>query len=83
MNKTAISQASVGLAIILVVGWSVATTAVLNSDMGEFLQESGEWCDQHNGDLYNSQTIGDHGGLHCELPNGTNVEMDEVIPHAE
>ena len=77
------AQAVVGLAIILVVGWSVVTSAALNPDMSEFVRESGEWCDQHDGDLYNAQTLGSHGGLHCELPNGTNVEMDEVIPHAE
>jgi putative hemolysin len=46
----------------------------------EASQAFSDWCAAQGGNLYNAQVIGDHGGLHCELPNGTTVHADQVTP---
>jgi len=48
------------------------------ADLGQYLQDSEEWCHQRGGELHNSMVIGPHGGLHCEFSNGTAVHMSNV-----
>lgn len=61
-----------------VIGGLVVLEIANNDELGEYLNESEQWCNEHNGELVNSHAIM-HGGLHCDLPNGTSVHMHEVI----
>jgi len=67
---------------LLVLG--VVTTGVLVHDLStggelkQYTDKSEQWCNDHNGGLVNVQSIW-HGGLHCDLPNGTSVHMTKVI----
>lgn len=63
--------------IVLLVGGLVFQSVSVGAL--EYTESAGEWCEQRNGTLHNAQVIGPHGGMHCELPNGTSVHMDEVI----
>jgi len=65
----------VGVAIM--VGHTVVAE-VTSAEFEEYMNDSEQWCESHNGDLYNSQSIM-HGGMHCELENGTVVHMNEVL----
>lgn len=65
------------VAVVLLTGFQVVSAAT-SGEMQEYTQESEEWCDARNGELYNSMSV-IHGGLHCQLPNGTSVHMHEVI----
>lgn len=47
-------------------------------DLGPYYDKADDWCDERNGELYTSYSVS-HGGLHCELPDGTQVHMWEVI----
>lgn len=69
---------AVSMVVALFIGLQIF--AVINSGrLAEGMDKSQEWCENHNGTLANSNVIGEHGGLHCELPNGTSVHMHEVI----
>lgn len=61
----------IGVLLLLVSTASGATYA-------EYLSDSQDWCDNHDGDLYNARAFF-HGGLHCDLPNGTHVHMGDVV----
>jgi hypothetical protein len=65
-------------ACIIAIGVLVFQTAG-GGGMNAFVAESAEWCSEHGGVLYNANVIGSHGGLHCDLPNGTSVHMDTVV----
>lgn len=67
----------VGLVIAVVVSAGIMY-AVVDEDMKEYVDDSATWCDEHNGRLVNVQSFS-HGGLHCELPNGTSVHMSDVV----
>jgi hypothetical protein len=67
---------------ILVV-FTAATLGVVAQDVAsgatqDYITESEQWCNDHGGELHNSQSVV-HGGLHCELENGTSVHMSEKI----
>lgn len=64
--------------IISVVGIQTMSVAA-SDDLRDYVDRSEEWCDSRDGQLVNSRVIGPHGGLHCELPNGTSVHMSEVV----
>ena len=63
--------------ITICIGISVMNAAT-GPEVREYVNESAEWCDAHGGDLSNSRSFW-HGGLHCELPNGSVVHMSEVV----
>lgn len=73
-----LARIAVAVAIIVVGGVAIDSVAT-NDRMQTYVNESAEWCEAHNGTLENSRVGGEHGGLHCELPNGTTVHMDEVV----
>lgn len=75
------NTAPVFLALVAVVTGvvGVQVMAATSGSLDSYVNKSEAWCDQHNGDLYNAQALGDHGGLHCELSNGTSVHMSEVV----
>jgi len=64
--------------LITILGMVLFTGAnliqALDSDQ---IEESVEWCEDRGGEVYNSNSI-NHGGLHCELENGTVVHLSEV-----
>lgn len=62
---------------ILVMG--LVTSAAVSPQTSEFMEDSEDWCNEHEGELYNENALWGHGGLHCGLPNGTHVHMSEVI----
>lgn len=69
---------TVAIAVVIVV--ATGGQLVLSGDyIRESVEDAAEWCDNHDGKLVNSNVVGDHGGLHCELPNGSTVHMDDVI----
>jgi len=71
------------LAVVLVMGLLVGQTIITQATSAEFqeyMNDSEAWCEDHNGELYNSQSMF-HGGLHCELDNGTTVHMAEVMDY--
>lgn len=68
----------VAVAVVGLVGLQLADTAESNG-FNEYLERSGDWCDERGGALYEARTIGPNGGLQCELPNGTAVRMHEVL----
>lgn len=72
----------VAVAVTGYVGFVVADT-VTDERFEEYIDGSAEWCEERDGDLYNAQVIGPHGGLHCKLPNGTHVHMSEVVAYGE
>lgn len=67
----------VRLAVVLGVATFAGLEIVHAVDSGA-VQQAADWCSAHNGTLQNANVIGEHGGLHCELPNGTVVHMSEV-----
>jgi len=72
------------LAIALVVACVVAYVglqvvgAATSDEMEAYMEQSEQWCEDRGGTLVNVNAfIG--GGLHCELPNGTSVHMNNLI----
>jgi len=65
------------------VGYHAIHSFATSEEMQNYVNESAEWCEDHNGELVNSNVIGSHGGLHCEFNNGTSVHMNEVIKRGE
>ena len=80
MTRTESAKSAACLLIILVVGWSVATTAALNPGIDDEVRDGAEWCDEHGDDLVMVHSV-EHGGLHCDLPNGTTMHLNEVATH--
>lgn len=78
MDKISVVSAVIVVLITLMVG-SIVYQEAASGDALEFTEKSEAWCDRHNGTLENSMVLGEHGGLHCKLPNGTTVHMDRVI----
>lgn len=76
--SVAIVMSVVVVVLFAVVGFQLFQVAA-SEDVKEFAERSTEWCEERNGSLANENVIGEHGGLHCHLPNGTSVHMDEVI----
>lgn len=79
MSHVQVGQILVAAVTALLIGVMVAQTAPAAQ---EFATQSADWCDDHHGDLVHAKSIS-HGGLHCELPNGTSVHMNEVITDAD
>lgn len=61
---------------ILVLGMNVM--AASSGQHQPYFEQSEAWCSERGGELHNVRAFG-HGGLHCELPNGTSVHMWEVV----
>lgn len=75
---------NVGIAVtvatlLIVVALGAVVIQTVDEDTIAYTQQAEEWCEQRNGTLHNAQVLGPHGGLHCELPNGTSVHMNEII----
>jgi hypothetical protein len=79
MTKSEYANPITGIVIILVLGMSLVTAAAVQPGISDSVGEFKDWCDGRDGDLYNSQAMGEHAGLHCELPNGTSIHMHEVV----
>lgn len=77
-NSYFAKQATVIMMCIIFALMLTVATGFTGDRMERELTASAEWCDEHNGDLVNSNSI-EHGGLHCRLPNGTSVHMSDVI----
>jgi putative hemolysin len=68
------------LIAVVVIGLMVSSVTGASGDRLErYFNASEEWCHERGGELGNSNVIGPHGGLHCELPNGTSVHMRDVV----
>ena len=77
MNASNVAVLIIGVAIAGLVGFQVVG-AVTSEEAVTSYEQAEQWCNDHNGELYNAQVVGSHGGLHCTLPNGTSVHMHEV-----
>lgn len=66
-------------ATLVVVGIAGFVGADIADDVADYTQSASDWCDDHDGELHNANVIGSHGGLHCELPNGTTVHMSDYV----
>lgn len=73
------------LATIVVIGLVVCVGAgtihQTSSDMNRDYERAEQWCDEHDGELVNVMSFA-HGGLHCNLSNGTSVRMKDVLEEA-
>jgi len=78
MTNHGIVVVAVGLAVVALVGVQIVGLAT-SQETQDHIDDSAEWCEQRGGELHNVQVLGPHGGLHCELPNGTSVHMNEVL----
>jgi len=67
---------AIGLIIAALLGFYIVAGA--QGDVEAFHEDSEEWCEERNGELYNAKSVA-HGGLHCQLENGTTVHMSEVV----
>lgn len=81
VDNVSVAVTVVMLLTTLLLGFSVFQSA--SAGALEYTGKADEWCEERDGRLYNAQVIGDHGGLHCELPNGTTVHMHEIITVTE
>jgi len=71
---------TIGIALVAcVAGVQVLETVADDQSMAEYYNESEQWCNDRGGELFSARVIGDHGGLHCVLENGTHVHMDDVV----
>lgn len=74
----------IGLAVTIgvalaIMGFSFLAIDAMAQESEPYIEDSREWCDERDGELFNARVIGEHGGLHCEFENGTTVHMREVI----
>lgn len=72
---------TLGVAVIVVV-LGLDVMAAYSETREPFVEQSESWCDARNGELINVQSVV-HGGLHCELPNGSLVQMGDVVAARE
>jgi len=79
MNYAKIASYAVVLLVMVLISQTIIGQAT-SQEFREYMNDSEAWCEDHNGELYNSQSIF-HGGLHCELENGTSVHMTKVIDY--
>lgn len=75
-----LNMLSLGLVLVIagIVGLLVFQTAT-SPELATYINQSAEWCNNHGGELVKPLPIGNHGGLHCDLPNGTSVHMHDVV----
>lgn len=66
----------VGVLVALLVAWQVGV-AVVSADMSG-MERQIDWCEDRGGEVHNAMVLGSHGGLHCELVNGSTVHLNEV-----
>lgn len=66
------------VATVAVVGWLTIGQIAASPELQEYMTQSEEWCSSHDGELHNARAFGDHGGLHCDPPNGPSVHMSDV-----
>ena len=78
VSRLNVVKTVVVVAIIVLVGMQAMSVAT-SPEMQQYAQKSAEWCEERDGDLYNSRVFGPHGGLHCELPNGEVVHMSDIV----
>jgi len=73
----------VTLAIAGLVG-SLVVDTVTSQETHDQIEMYENDCTDRNGELVNSNVIGNHGGLHCELDNGTLLHYHDMnITEAE
>ena len=72
-----IAMALIVACVVAYVGFQVVG-AVTSDDMQAYMEQSEEWCEERNGTLVNVNAVWG-GGLHCDLPNGSTVHMQNVI----
>jgi len=76
VDKVSIVVTLVVVAAVVWTGVEVVRTYPTHAQ-SEYMNNSEQWCENRNGELYNAQSLV-HGGLHCDLPNGTTVHMSDV-----
>ena len=69
--------AMIAVAAIVTIAFSLGLLPYLSGPT-ETVEQQEQWCLERNGSLHHANVFGSHGGLHCELPNGTSVHMHEV-----
>jgi len=74
------TSVAIMLIVVLLTGFVgvQVVDAATSEKTQDYYEQSEQWCSDHNGELYNAQAIA-HGGLHCELENGTTVHMSDVM----
>lgn len=68
---------SIAVAALVTVAFAVGLLPYLSGPTASFEAEQ-QWCLERNGSLHWANVVGSHGGLHCQLPNGTSVHMHDV-----
>lgn len=66
--------------IITVIGMQVMAAAT-GPEAQAYANAADDYCEQELGPdavLVNSRVIGEHGGLHCEGPNGAFIHLHDV-----
>lgn len=78
MNEHLPSAAAITIALVvsLLVGVMIGG-AVTSDEFRDYINQSEQWCENRDGELVNVNGIWD-GGLHCDLPNGTSVHMQDI-----
>lgn len=75
IDRTSIAIGLVVVSIVILLG-AVVASQVDADEFSEYQDKAEEWCDQENGDLYNSRSLGhNHNGLHCDIPENGTVHM--------
>jgi len=74
------TSVAIMLIVVLIAGFVgvQVVDAATSEETQQYYEQSEQWCTDRGGDLYNAQAI-THGGLHCELENGTTVHMRDVM----
>jgi len=67
-----------GIVGVVILGLVATGGLAVGQDYGTSVQESAEWCEDHDGELLQHNGLGPSGGLHCEFDNGTSVHMTNV-----
>jgi len=77
MNRADLLSLLAAVVIAIAVALLV-TQVVMGPEFAAYVNESARWCAERGGVMWNAQAMV-HGGLHCELPNGSVVHMSEVV----
>jgi len=72
-----IAMALVVACVVGFVGFQVVGAAT-SDEMQAYMEQSEQWCEDRGGELVNVNAVVG-GGLHCDLPNGPSVHMNNVI----
>lgn len=77
MDKKSAAITLVTLGVVLFLGVTVYGQTVAGDpfeDRRETINRQVEYCENNGGDAWNAQSVS-HGGMHCELPDGTILHL--------